>query len=281
MVLESIVEMSDWMPLDTGLEDGQRICAVGDVHGCSRQFLRLLDDLESRNAEYDRNILVLMGDYIDRGPDSLGAVDAAISAAHRSFDSFYPLMGNHEQLMRIALRAGPGDSQRLWLENGGDSVLQELGIPYGISEAEPDVFSTEIGEAWGAERKSFLDSIFHHRTFGNLLFVHAGINQEITLEEHLSQPWDLLVEKHWVWIRYPFLYKPTDLDPITVVHGHTPAFILNYQAPRTDLVTMHGPRDGKMNLDAGCFESGRLAAGEFVKDSCRVVTRYEEKKKEQ
>ena len=274
-VTESITAATEWMPLNTGLDEGLRICAVGDVHGCSQQLQQLLDDLESRNSHYDKNILIFMGDYIDRGYDSLGAIDTVINATDRSFDECYPLMGNHEQMMRIALRAEKNDNHQLWIDNGGDSVLRELALPRHISRKTVEEFSADVGEAMGANRKLFLDTLHHHKFFGNLLFVHAGTNPKKSLEEHLSLPWDLLDSSHWVWIRYSFLFDPTGLEPMTVVHGHTPVFNYKPAISESELVKSHGPNEGKMNLDAGCFESGRLVAGEFIKDSCRLVSYYE------
>ena len=263
--------VSDWQYLDTGLPAGHRVCAIGDIHGCSAQFLSLLDRFENSCPRHDHSTLVLTGDFTDRGPDSLGALDAAAGAAQRSFCRFVPLMGNHEQMMRLALLGGPEHDHELWLMNGGVSVLRELEMPESILAEPADVFAREVAASLGAVRRLFLDGLFHHQIVGNLLFVHAGTNPLAKLETHLAQPWHLPTDYHWAWIRHPFLSTPNPLKGLTVVHGHTPLLSYGSQDTQMRRLMNHSLRGGKINLDAGSFISGSVAAAEFIKGKYRIL----------
>lgn len=73
-----------------------RIIAVGDIHGCADEFERLLERLAL--APQDR--LVLLGDLVNRGPDSARVISLARRYAHRS------LLGNHELRLLHYRRTG-------------------------------------------------------------------------------------------------------------------------------------------------------------------------------
>ena len=100
MKISSLV--SKPLKLNTGLEAGQRICVIGDIHGNADHMAILLDAFEKENSNYDKTTLVLLGDLIDRGKQNLVAINLAIKANDR-FDQVISLQGNHEAMMRIVL----------------------------------------------------------------------------------------------------------------------------------------------------------------------------------
>ncbi len=275
------LRQSQWQKLDTGLCPGERVCAIGDVHGCAVQFTALLDHFETGCERYGTTRLVLTGDLTDRGPDSIGAIDAAIAARDRAFDELTPLMGNHEQLLRLAMGADPADGQELWLMNGGQTVLKELGIPFAEEPRYPfayvivpepgDAAAREIARALGPERIGFLSRLTSHRLIGKLLFVHAGTDPDCSLAEHFAQPWHQVRDRHWAWIRFPFLTTDDPVPGFTVVHGHTPVGPFHFQPVADDELSLHYRHKGKINLDAGSFWSGLVAAAEFVEGKYRVT----------
>lgn len=273
------LRQSQWLPLDTGLNPGERVCAIGDVHGCTVQFTALMDQFETGCGSYDTTRLVLTGDLTDRGPDSIGAIDAAIAARDRAFDELTPLMGNHEQMLRLAMGAEPAHGQELWLMNGGETVLLQLDIPFKEGPGFAFVIVPEpggaaanlIANALGPERIGFLNSLTSHRVIGRLLFVHAGTDPDCSLREHFAQPWHQVRAKHWAWIRNPFLVTDCPVPGLTVVHGHTPVNLSHFQPVADDELSQHYRRKGKINLDAGSFSSGLVAAAEFVEGKYRVT----------
>ena len=80
--------------------DGTRVYAIGDIHGCLDQLQALhrmiLED--AAEAEVGRLVVVYVGDYIDRGLDSMGVVDHLIGAPLPGFEAVY-LRGNHEDFL--------------------------------------------------------------------------------------------------------------------------------------------------------------------------------------
>ena len=260
----------DWMPLDTGLDEGARICAIGDVHGLAGHLRALISKFESDAVDLESTELLLLGDLIDRGPDSLGAIDAALDSRKRNFGSELFLMGNHEQMLRRALR-GTDDDIELWLYNGGRSLLRQLEREYGYFHLNSKPFADSLRESLAPRRIEFLENLQPHQFEEKLLFVHAGINPFRPLDEHLSQPWDLLSEWHWAWIRGPFLAKPVPFAGITVVHGHTIARNWRPEIVDSQLFAPHMENGGKINLDAGSFRTDCVAGAEFESDRYRIT----------
>lgn len=224
---------------------GRLLYAVGDVHG----RLDLLDGLVERMTEdyrtlghQDRPVLIMLGDYIDRGPQSAAVIDRLIDLSQQSAEGrfeFRALMGNHEETLLHFLddpMAGPS-----WVEYGGGETLASYGVRRPVGRAEP--------EAWEQTRQAFLEAFPpSHETFlrqlelmavyGDHVFVHAGVRPGLPLERQVAA--DLL------WIRNEFLDNPHGLDAM-VVHGHTPveeAFL--------------GKR--RINVDTGAYATGVLTA---------------------
>ena len=269
-----LLAWSGWQNSDTGLEPGHRVYAVGDVHGRSSQFDALLDAFESDAREARSSTLIVLGDLVDRGPDSIGAIDAAIMAAGRGFSKTVPLMGNHEQMLRLTLAGQSLSDFLLWQMNGADSTIDELdSVPLDIG------FSVSAGrlgrglrDAFGATRVEFMNGLESHHVEGNLLFVHAGVHPRKSLKAHFAQPWHSVTDDHWAWIRFPFLSTPHPARGKIVVHGHTPVHLMNAadDSPSSEF-DPHLIRDGRMNLDAGSYATGKVAGAIFERGRCRVL----------
>ncbi|MDE0111995.1 MAG: metallophosphoesterase [Albidovulum sp.] len=258
---------SEWKPLDTGLAEGCRICAIGDVHGYSGHLRALIAKFERDSLGAEEKKLILLGDLIDRGPDSLGAIDAALGRGNRDFTSELCLMGNHEQMLKLALRGTDKSDVRLWLYNGGKSLTDQFNLGKRLNFLNETQFADSLRNSLSPRRIEFLDNLRPHKFEGNLLFVHAGIHPRRTLAEHLSQPWDLLSEFHWAWIREPFLSLAVPFANTKVVHGHTFVRSRKPAIEASQLFEPHLECEGKINLDAGSYLSGCVAGAEF--ESCR------------
>jgi serine/threonine protein phosphatase 1 len=205
------------------LPAGQRVYAVGDVHGCADRLAmmhRLIaDDLAARPIG-DVTVIHL-GDYIDRGTDSAGVLDRLLTAWSAPGPAAPPpaapppattaprmihLMGNHEEMMLAALDVGDADTVLQWLSNGGADTLASWGVP---RRAKPRDWPRTIP---AAHIRLLRGLTLHHRQ-GGYLFVHAGLRPGVPLERQSRH--DML------WIREPFLSWQGEL-PGVVVHGHTP-----------------------------------------------------------
>lgn len=211
-----------WLPA------GQRIYAIGDIHG-SRARLAALHaaiaaDLAARPVAAP--LLIHLGDYIDLGEDSAGVL--ALPCVN--------LRGDHEHMLLQALdgdRAAATD----WLWSGGRAALASWGLPEDLPR-----------EAWPtalpAAHVAFLRRLAWSHRAGGYLFVHAGIRPGVALARQTKD--DLLT------IRQPFLWSEEDLG-VAVVHGHNTG-----PAP---VVTAH-----RIGLDTGAGNGGRLTCAVLEDD---------------
>lgn len=222
--------MLDLLPAPGTLAPGRRIYAIGDIHGCDAQLAALhaiiAEDLAGRPVPDP--LLIHIGDYVDRGPDSAAVVARLLSGSVVDGVPVINLMGNHEHTMMEAL-AGDRAAATDWLFQGGRPSLESYGI-------DPDGPRETWAAGVPAAHLDFLHRLsFHHRV-GDYLFVHAGIRPGIPLDA--QAPEDLLR------IRQPFLYTEQDLG-IVVVHGHTPV-----KAPVV--------RPNRIAIDTGAVFGGKL-----------------------
>ena len=261
----------EWKSLDTGLADGTKVCAIGDVHGFANHLRALISNFERESAGAEVKKLILLGDLIDRGPDSVGAIDVALDRANREFTSELCLMGNHEQMLKLALRGADKADIQLWIDNGGNSLTDQFNLEWRLLYLNAAQFLDSLRNSLKPRRIDFLECLRPYESEGNLLFVHAGINPRLSLSEHLSQPWDLLSDYHWAWIREPFLSSSVPFAGTKVVHGHTFVRSRKPEIEASQLFEPHLENEGKINLDAGSFLSGCVAGAEFERGRYRIT----------
>jgi serine/threonine protein phosphatase 1 len=187
---------------------GQRVYAIGDIHGCLDRLVSLheaiAEDMAARPVAH--TTLVHLGDYVDRGADSAQVIDWLINQPPVPADAIVNLMGNHEFMMLSALAGVDKEAPGHWMTNGGaDSLLS-----WGISRTVPP---TEWASRIPRQHLLFLRDleICHH--IGPYLFVHAGVRPGVPLDKQSRQ--DMM------WIREPFLSSRADHGAV-IVHGHTP-----------------------------------------------------------
>ena len=169
-------------------------------------------------------IIITLGDLIDRGPDSIKAIDIAmkgikINGADITYES---LMGNHEQFLLGCMLGGDSEinDPYNWVSNGGNAVLENLNL---VEDAwTRKSFPSMLRRSLGTDRIEFLENLKSHIRIGDILFIHAGVNPDCDLNEWLSKPWSEYSRDHWLWIRGPFLEHNSNYpDDVVVVHGHT------------------------------------------------------------
>jgi serine/threonine protein phosphatase 1 len=211
------------------LPKGMRIYAVGDVHGRDDLLAQMhaMIDADAAHAGGLQVAEVMLGDYIDRGPDSRAVVERLLD--RKRIRHVTTLRGNHESFLLAAEREPRTFAN--WLENGGCDTLRSYGV-------DPD----------GADAAArFYDALppahlaFYRRTTLSLrcedyLFVHAGIRP--------GRPLSAQSEHDLIWIRDAFLDSDAD-HGVCVVHGHTPG--------PTPVV-----RPNRIGIDTKASESGIL-----------------------
>ena len=203
--------------------NGHRIYAIGDIHGCLDELQQVQENIRQdlQNRPHPQPIIVYLGDFIDRGPNSRGVIENLISedaAPHHT----HLLFGNHDEMLLTFLKDplipirpnGPKVNKVHWLHElgGGVETLRSYGIE-GATHENPAAKHEAFVEALPDTHLQFFKGLEHYVRIGSYLFVHAGINPDASLEEQTLD--DL------IWMREPFLSSDKD-HGFTVVHGHTP-----------------------------------------------------------
>lgn len=225
---------------------GVRVYAVGDIHGELGKLEALIDviaaDIDASDAQ--RPVVVFLGDYVDRGPDSRGVIDRLSRPIWPGVEVRF-LRGNHEAALLGFLQA-PSE-YRAWLAFGGDATLASYGVaPVSADDGADRLLraAAALGERMDIAHRLFLDRLAPYHVEGSYLFVHAGIRPGRDLAAQRDE--DLL------WIREPFLSSGAD-HGFRVVHGHTivdrPEILPNriavdtgaYAGGALSCVVLHGP----------------------------------------
>ena len=200
--------------------------AIGDIHG-SLQKLRDLLALCERHADGRAATFVFLGDYIDRGPNSRGVIEALIDLQSRRPDRVIALKGNHEA---VAVEIVDGETDPAsWLREGGTATLRS----YRIDDARQ----------LPHEHVAWLRALPLCYDDGERFFVHAGIDP--------GKPLGAQSDHDLIWIREPFLSDARDHGRL-IVHGHT---------PQSD--GLPDFRGNRLNLDTGAVFGRALTAAAF------------------
>lgn len=221
------------------------VYAIGDVHGCLDQLVALEATIfEDAKAFEGEKWLIMLGDYIDRGPNSAGVIEQVLKPLPEGWRRIC-LMGNHEQF-QLDFLAQPLENAP-WLGQGGFQTLQSYGVELDRPETERELIyalHAEARQKIPPGHVRFVSDLAVAVSLPGWLFVHAGIRPGLPLDQQSDR--DL------IWIREPFLSTWRD-DGLRVVHGHTPA-----EEPVV--------RPYRIGIDTWCFHTGRLTAVRVTPD---------------
>lgn len=216
------------------------IYAVGDVHGCLNELLAVESMIrEDIMASEAPGLIVYLGDYVDRGPQSAGVLNHLSSPNNDKRMRRLPLCGNHDVIF-AAFARDPANHME-WIDHGGRQTMLSYGIDIDETltrvRRRPEEVARVLQQAIPARHLSFIDVLPISLRAGPFLFVHAGIRPGVPMLEQTDE--DML------WIREPFLSTGSQL-PLTVVHGHSPVSKPDF-----------GP--SRIGIDTGAYVSGKLS----------------------
>ncbi len=217
---------------------GQRIYAIGDIHGMADLLRKLLTKIKSDIAEHPEAEvrLVFLGDYVDRGSDPKGVLETLLSDLNPGPSTY--LMGNHEEAM-LEFLDDPEVAEQ-WRHFGGLETLNSYGVDIeevlrgrGYERAR-----NELVERLPERHLRFLQDLQLSTEHGDYFFCHAGVRPGVPLAQ--QEQADLL------WGQDTFLSFEGAFEKV-VVHGHTPC----------EEVYLGGNR---INVDTGAYATQRLSA---------------------
>jgi Calcineurin-like phosphoesterase len=232
---------------DENLREVNRLYVIGDIHGRLDLLDQLIDAIR-RDAKGGKNLIVTLGDYVDRGPNSRGVIDRLLTNPFPG--DFIALKGNHEELLENFLDHPETGIQ--WRQLGGLETLYSFGIPVapllmGQQFAEA---AKQLTNALSAAQLKFLRSLKTSLSVAHFFLCHAGVRPGVPLDRQREE--DLL------WIRDDFLNSNFDFGKI-IVHGHTP----------TERPDVHKNR---INIDTGAFITGRLTCVVLEDNAYRFIS---------
>lgn len=191
-----------------------RAFAIGDIHGCHKTFSMLVEN----GIRLKKNdTLFLLGDYIDRGPDSKAVIDYILDLIDKGYD-VRPLIGNHEQLLLEAI-----DSPYYfdtWIKNRGYTTLKNFKVTKPINIEDKYI--------------KFFRKLEYYYTYNNLILVHGGLN--FAKDDPFKDKYSM------VWERNSYI-DMVKTGGKKVICGHSPTAI---NAVRQSLVK------NRITLDSGC-----------------------------
>jgi serine/threonine protein phosphatase 1 len=199
--------------------------AIGDIHGCLKTFIRLVEDGIRLTRD---DVLYPVGDFIDRGPDSKGVLDYVDRLVKKGFQ-IRSVRGNHEEMLLESL-IDP-DYLTNWIYNGADSTLESFGL-------DPDmpITSDSVHQIPNKYIRQ-IAKLPYYIELDDYLIVHASFNF------YMDDPY---ADNHaMIWSR-DTMYDPVKAGFRRIIHGHTPIPVDEIRALVKD------PGNGLVNIDGGC-----------------------------
>jgi serine/threonine protein phosphatase 1 len=264
------VDIGAWQPAPFAL--GETVFAIGDVHGCADELAALLDIVATLAREQGgTRRLVYLGDMVDRGPDTIGALRLwAEDATDRGVDHVDRIIGNHEIVMLLPMAGGDhaAKAEAMWLTDGmgGGKALEEMRRIVGDPRAKP---SYQLANAaLGEKVMHLLLAQRGHLRLGNTLFVHGGLQGGADQQAFLTPPWTAFTDARWAWIHMGFLDWQGGFGGTLVVHGHTPP------AKHRSISRMEDPHEflhDRLGLDGGSAVTGFVVGAEIQDGRYRLL----------
>ena len=211
---------------------------ISDIHGMYSDLIHML-----KYWDKEQELLIMLGDYIDRGPQSDEVLFWLKEMVEDYPIQFVPLRGNHEQML-IDFLEKPEDKRKLYERNGGHHTLaQLLKLPLqSVIDMSDQALADQVRQACPWLLPLLYKTRYYYR-FGRHIVVHAGV--DLTLSDWRHTPLD-----EFIWIRDEFHWARNKTQS-NIIFGHTPVMNLHHKIEPW-------VRDGKWGIDGGRVYGGKL-----------------------
>lgn len=233
--------------------------AISDIHGAKKTFMDLLKKINFHRSD----TLYILGDMIDRGPNSRGVLELILTLLEQNYD-VQVLKGNHEDLMLQSLENRAAES--CWFQNGAKQTIAsyngESPGPYGINSSVP--WPQLIPE----KHLNFLQSLPTLIELDDFVLVHAGLKFGPSADDRLARlmypsipgfeitdPINETSDEDRMWLR-EFTYNAELLGNKYLVTGHTPAPL--------NIIKEQALTFGHFMIDGGCVYGSNHGYGNLV-----------------
>lgn len=223
--------------------------AIGDVHGCDRLLENLLIRLDA--LRHPEAVLVMTGDYIDRGEDSARVMRRLMVLSEAAGDLMHCIMGNHE-MMLLDMIDDPAKYGPRWLRHGGLQTLASYRVQPVLGERPASAWNSmrdQMVAAMGPETINWLRERPLYWQSGNVIVLHAGADPALPIAEQSSNS--------LLW-GHPEFHRTPRQDGLWIVHGHTIV-----DTPHAVL--------GRISTDTGAYATGVLSAALVESDNVSFI----------
>ncbi|MBB45390.1 MAG: hypothetical protein CMM43_04695 [Rhodospirillaceae bacterium] len=252
-----LVVRTEWQDNPRPIDHGTMVVAIGDVHGCSEHlelmYKSIADDIETLDPE--KTICILIGDLIDRGPNSKECLKLAAQGV-TSFTTKMnvediALKGNHDVWLCRALTGQLTESDyQAWKRNGGKATLLSLGVNIDLPI---ETLKKKIENALPSTVRQMLTTMSESFQFEQLFFVHAGVDPRYSLSNQTLEA--------KTWIRDEFLNVTTWPFNEIIIHGHS----IEHFSKKPKIY------NHRIGIDSGVYATETLTAVEFLDSRMRFV----------
>ena len=197
--------------------------AIGDIHGAYKALMQVLNKV---NFDYDKDLLIGIGDYVDGWNESKEVVSELLKVKN-----FVGILGNHDEFAKRWILDYTSYRAPIWTTQGGEATIKS----YGFEERPKG-------------HKEFFQNLKYYYELDNMLFVHGGYNPQQPIENQYGQKlmWDRELFSNAFRLCYDM---PISYD--TVFIGHTTTEVLS-----NSLEPLFS--DKVIAIDTGAGWSGRL-----------------------
>ncbi|MGG0185912.1 metallophosphoesterase family protein [Bacillus rhizoplanae] len=219
----------------------RRMLVISDIHGELEKFEKLLEKVEY-NPKNDQ--LILLGDYVDRGPNAKEVIEKVMQLKE---GGAFALKGNHEDMMIKALTTEEGKFWNHWVKrNGGDQTLHSYGFSESdIAVSEEEFIRPQLQSEVLEQHIEFIKELDHYIETDDYIFVHAGVQPMTPVSE--TDAYTLM------WIRDEFHNGYTGEK--VVVFGHTETKILH---GNNENCSVYFGNNRIIGIDGGAVYGGQL-----------------------